>query len=89
MVMTNIQLYLTIGLPTLAVLIGILANGMQINTLNARMTSVENRMTALETRVETRISALEAKIDTKFDLLVGKVIDVDNCLTRLEERLKH
>jgi uncharacterized coiled-coil protein SlyX len=51
-------------------------------TLNARMT-------ALEVRLDARISALEAKFDAKIDLLIGKIFELDNRLTRLEERLKH
>jgi len=80
--MTDTQLYLTIGMPTLAVLIGILVNTSFLmslsNTMNSRFASLETRMTSLET-----------KFDTKFDILVGKVIELDNRLTRLEERLKH
>jgi hypothetical protein len=83
--MTNAQLYLAIGMPVLAVLVGIFVNSSQINVLNARMSFVETRMTNLE----NRFIALEAKIDAKFDLLIGKIFEFDNRLSRLEERLKH
>ncbi len=76
--MTDAQSYLAVGLPTLAVMVGILVNGLLVsqmgNQLGARMTSLENRMTSLETRFET---------------LTGKVIEIDNRLTRLEERIQH
>jgi hypothetical protein len=76
--MTDAQLYLAIGLPTLAVMLGILVNGLLVsqmgNQLGARMTSLENRMMSLETRFET---------------LTGKVIEIDNRLTRLVERIQH
>ena len=36
-----------------------------------------------------RMSSLETKFDTKFDLLIGKVFEIDNRLTRVEEQLKH
>jgi hypothetical protein len=32
---------------------------------------------------------LEASLASKLDLLTGKVIEVDNRLTRVEEQLKH
>ena len=87
--MTNAQLHLAIGMPVLAVLVGIFVNSTQVNVLSARMSSVETRVTSLENRIDTRFSALEAKIDTKFDLLIGKLFELGNRLSRLEERLKH
>jgi hypothetical protein len=87
--MTETQLYLTIGMPTLAILVGILVNLVQFAALNGRLTALETRIdariNALEMRFDARMSSLEAK----FDILVGKVIEVDNRLTRVEERLKH
>ena len=91
--MTDQQLYLAIGMPTLVVLIGILVNfsafGSLTNTMNSRFGSLESRMTSLETKLDSRILAFENKIENKIDLLTGKVIELDNRLTRLEERLKH
>ncbi len=75
--MTEQQLYLSIGVPTLVVLIGILVNVGYFVTINGGINS-------LETRLDGRINSFEAK----FDLLAGKVIDVDNRLTRIEEQLK-
>jgi flagellar capping protein FliD len=84
---TDLQLYLAIGIPTLAVFIGILMNVVQINTVNGRISNLENR-------VDTRISTLEARVDArfnnlevKFDTLIGKVIDLDNRVTRIEAKL--
>jgi len=87
-VVTDAQLYLAIGLPTLSVLVGILVNGMQFGALNARMNSLESRLDgkidALESKIDSRITNLENKFDTRFDLLLSKVIDIDNRLTRFE-----
>jgi hypothetical protein len=80
---TDVQLYLVIGIPTLAVLIGILTNVIQWNAMNARFNSVETRFSNLETRVDGRFNNL----DVKFDTLTGKVIDVDNRVTRIEAKL--
>ena len=70
--MTDVQLYLAIGIPTIAVLIGILTNVIQWNAINARFNSLEGRFNNL---------------DVKFDTLTGKVIDVDNRVTRIEAKL--
>jgi hypothetical protein len=75
---TDQQLYLAIGVPTIAVLVGILVNVGYFVALNGRINSIELRL-------DSRINSLEAK----FDILVGKVIEIDNRMIRLEERLKH
>ena len=69
---TDVQLYLVIGIPTIAVLIGILTNVIQWNAINARFNSLDARFNNL---------------DVKFDTLTGKVIDLDNRLTRIEAKL--
>ena len=62
------------NVPTMiTVLIGILINNARVSDLNARMGSVE-----------TRLTNLEHKFDTRFDLLLSKVVEIDNRLTRLE-----
>jgi hypothetical protein len=75
--MTNLQLYLAAGLPTLAVLVGILMNAVMLSwlstSLNARMASLDNRMASLENRI---------------DILTGKVVGLVNRFSRLEERLE-
>ena len=76
--MTDAQMYLAIGLPSFVALVGILVNTGYYVGLNSRMTSLE-----------TRMQAMEHKFDTRFDLLMGKLFEVDNRLTRVEEQLKH
>ena len=41
------------------------------------------RLNTMELRIDAGINALEMR----FDVMLGKVIDVDNRLTRIEERL--
>ena len=82
---TDTQLYIAIGIPTIAVLVGMLINGMQFNALNARMASMDSRTGGLE----TCMTHLESKFDMRFDMLIGKVVDIDNRLTRLEARFEH
>lgn len=74
--MTDVQLYLAVGIPTLAVLIGFLSNVVQLNAMSARIGGLESRMDA-------RFNGL----DVKFDTLTGKVIEVDNRVTRIEAKL--
>lgn len=76
--MTDTQLYIAIGLPTLALLLGVMFNGALFLALNSRMSTLDSRMTSLE-----------SKFDVRFDMLLSKVVDIDNRLTRLEERLEH
>jgi hypothetical protein len=70
--MNDVQLYFAIGIPTFAVLIGILMNVVHHNSVNARFNSMDGRFNSLELR---------------FDTLIGKVIDLDNRVTRIEAKL--
>jgi hypothetical protein len=53
--MTNVQVYLATGLPTLAVLVGILMNVVLHNSLS---TSLNARITSLENHVDSRMASL-------------------------------
>ena len=78
------------NVPTIiTVLIGILINNARLNDLNSRMGSMEDRLGGMDGRLgsmEGRITALDHKFDTRFDLLLGKVVELDNRLTRMESR---
>jgi len=86
--MYDAQLYLAIGVPVFAVLMAFMGSALQVNTINARITSLEaafnSRITGLENSVNTRFSSLESR----FETLIGKVIEMDTRLTRVEERLE-
>jgi hypothetical protein len=75
--MTDTQLYLAIGIPTIALVLGMIGNGFLFNALSARITRIENRMLAFETSMNTR-----------FDLIIGKLSDLDTRLSVLEDRSK-
>ena len=88
--MTDLQLYLAIGIPTFAILVGILMNAVQYSGLNARFSGMDSRMSSVETRIsslETRLDARFNNLEVKFDTLTGKVIDVYNRVTRIEAKL--
>jgi hypothetical protein len=94
--MTDLQLYLAIGLPVFAILMNIAVTGIQVTTINARITSLEtavnNRINGLESAFGSRFNTLEMRftgLETRFDTLIGKVIEIDTRLTRVEERLEH
>jgi len=74
--MTNIQLYLAIGVPTVTVLLGILVGvwqtGQMVNQMNLRFTVLEGRFNLL---------------DQDMKMLVRASNDLDVRLARLEERL--
>lgn len=78
------QLYFAVGVPTIALVLGMIGNGFLFNALSARMSALEARVLGLETRMETRIGGLEGRMD----ILIGKVADIDNRLSVLEDRSK-
>jgi len=84
--MTNMQLYLAIGIPTFTVLcslmIGIFQLNHVVNQSNLRFSSLENRMSSLEARLDARMSVIEAGIRT----IVRIIGDLDVRLARLEKR---
>lgn len=56
--MTNLQLLLSIGIPTLAILLGFLHNNSRFNSLEARIGSLETTVSSFG----ARLSAVEALI---------------------------
>jgi hypothetical protein len=75
--MTDTQLYLAVGVPTIALVLGMIGNGLLFNALSARMSGLEARMLALESSMNTR-----------FDLIMGRLADLDTRLSVLENRSK-
>lgn len=70
--MSDLQLYFAVGVPLLFNGVALTIGYMLLNT----------RISALETRMNN----LEQKFDIRFDLLMGKLVELDNRLTRLEEK---
>ena len=79
--MTDMQLYLAIGIPTLAILVGILINGTQFSHA---MAAINSRITIFESAANGRF----ASVETRLDMLIGKVMELGSRLTRLGERLE-
>jgi hypothetical protein len=70
---------LTVGMPTLAVLVGILVN-------NSRLSDLRSHMDARFAAVDNRFEAERRVTDTMFKMVLEKLDDIDNRLTRLESR---
>ena len=77
---------LTVGMPTLAVLVGILVNNSRLSDLrshmDARFAAVDQRFQAVGERFE----AERRVTDTMFQMVLQKLDDIDNRLNRLESR---
>ena len=80
--MTDAQLYLAVGLPSLVVALGMIGNGFLYNALSARMSALEARMNGLEARMQ----AFEASVNQRLDIIIGKIGELDTRLGILEDR---
>ncbi len=73
------QTILTRGMPTLAVLVGILVN-------NSRLGDLKSYMEARFGEIDRRFEGERRVNDVHFKMILGKIEDIDARLTRLEER---
>jgi hypothetical protein len=97
---TDTQLCLSIGLPTLAVVLGMILNGFLFNALSARMTSLESRtggvesglaarMRSLENVLSARMNSLESRmvsLQEQMHLMIGKIGELDTRVSILGDR---
>jgi hypothetical protein len=81
------------ALPRLMVLVGILLNQRSTDKLDARITTLEGslrgEMKALEGSLRTGMIALRNQFHSDILMLMGRDIDLDSRITRLEERGKN
>jgi hypothetical protein len=86
---TDFQI-LTIALASvpnvLAVLLGVLINNSRISDLRADMVAFRTDVNGRLNNLEARLTNIDAKFDSRFDLLLGKLVEIDNRLTRVEPR---
>lgn len=66
------QTILTVGMPTLAVFVGILVNN--------------SRLSDLRSYLDTRFDAERRANETNFKMILDRIDDVDNRFRRLEAR---
>jgi hypothetical protein len=79
MIDPTIQLALSIGVPTLAVLIGILIN-------NSRLNDVNNRISDQSGRINDLRSHMDARFDDMRDMWRGELRRVEEVI---DARLRH
>jgi len=60
--MTDIQLYIAAGLPTVAVLVGILMNVSLFNSLSARLLALENKVDTKLDLVAGKLAELDSRL---------------------------
>ena len=84
------QTLLTIFIPTLMVLVGILLNRNDTNRLDARISQMESRidsrMNAIDNKMDGRITALESRFHSDMSLVIGKLTELEVRVARLEEQ---
>ncbi len=81
--MTNVQLYLALGIPFLSLVVAMVISNSRINDMRDLLRA-EIQTVRAELSEQRR---LLDRIITSIDVLTGKVIEIDNRLTRLEERM--
>jgi septal ring factor EnvC (AmiA/AmiB activator) len=93
---TNLQLYIAIGIPIIAVLASLTVSLLQVSGIRAELTGIraDLRQQAADFREDLRHQAANFREDMqqmRADLrtMTGKIVEIDNRLTRLDERLEH
>jgi len=83
------QTLLTIFIPTLMVLVGILLNRNDSSRIDGRISSLENRLdgriSSLEGKLDGRISALESRLHGDMMQVIGKLTELEVRVARLEQ----
>jgi uncharacterized membrane protein (DUF106 family) len=94
--MTDTQLYLAIGIPIIAVLTGLTISLLQVSAIRGEVARIHEDMRGLRSDFREDMKAMYADfredmraIRTDLNTLTGKVIEMGNRLTRIEERLEH
>jgi hypothetical protein len=84
---TNLQLYLAIGVPVIAIMLGMLFNNIRMGDIHIRINDMRDLLRAeIQTsREQTRADSNEVK--TMIQVLMSKMDEFDTRLTRVEERL--
>lgn len=93
--MNDLQLYLAVGVPTIAVLASMTLSLVQISAIREDIREVRADMREIRADMrdvradmqEIRTEMQDIRSDIK--LIVGKLVDLDNRVTRIEERFGH
>ncbi len=86
-VMTNIQLLISVGLPMLVLGFGMWMNSNAVNHLgadrNARFAAVDARLNVMD----NRMTAMQNRFAGALDRMIGAINDLDKRLSIIEDRL--
>jgi hypothetical protein len=80
--MTNLQMFLSMGVPTLAVLIGFLFSNQRFNSLDAKIVAVEVSLGGRIDRIENRLSVIEADLRQFYRDLGAHEAEISNLKLR-------
>ena len=81
----ELQTILTVSVPTLAVLIGILVNNSRLNDLNARLTDLSLQ---LNQRIDDLKEMWRSELRRVEEVLDARLSHLEERMTGLEERLR-
>ena len=91
--MTNLQLWLAIGIPSFMVLLGILLNMYSFKGIEARFVEVESRFTGIEgrftgfegrfTKIEGSLNVIEGDLRRFYELLGEHSGRIEGCSVRI------
>ena len=84
MMTPEIQTMLTVGLPTLAVLIGILVNNSRLNDLNGRFTDLGAQVNQ---RIEDLKETWRSELRRVEEVLNARLTHLEERMTSLEDRI--
>ena len=84
--MSNIQLYLSVGLPVLAILISLL---IQLQAVSSLRSNIDKRMEGFDKRMDNFEKRMDRFEDALNDMRRTFIKDHTERLVRLEERVFH
>jgi hypothetical protein len=82
---TDTQLYLAIGIAIVAVLTSLTISLLQVFAIRADVARIHGDMNGMRGDFREDMRAMRADLN----ILTGKVVEIVNRLTRIEERLEH
>ena len=80
------QTVLTVGMPTLAVLVGILVNNSRLGDLNNRLGDLKSYMDMRFEAINHRFDAMDRRIDEAKETLRAEMLRVEQVM---DARLRH
>ena len=88
--MTNMQLLLSIGIPSLLVILSWISNNTRLANLEQRLDAGTNRLdgriNALSDRLDRQIDSLQARMDQRFDYLVDATVKLHERVATVEAK---